>query len=280
MTRWSGLLLTLSLTAGLRGQNTVTLEPRDQVDGLYTGMARELPNGVCHNNDCVWTLEHLLTYYSVALDDAGLNGALRDRRADVRSMAADELAKRGGKEAIPWLAAALSSETAVGTRLHLADSLAQLGDPQGMAVLETLCKSGGQSDPVAEATVRLHASLFLQQRHKTCNSCVIDLLRTLDRPEAPREFGLRATALSLTSDLESATPEQATAIREIAGRWLADEDDNVRRQASAALVLYGDGDSYHKLKAALAVERDSMTHTCMQEELRKMEGLLPGTVKK
>jgi hypothetical protein len=61
MTRWSGLLLTLSLTAGLSGQNTVTLEPRDQVDGLYTGMARELPNGVCHNNDCVWTLEHLLT---------------------------------------------------------------------------------------------------------------------------------------------------------------------------------------------------------------------------
>jgi len=281
MTRWTLFLLTLSIGTGLRGQDMVTIEPRDRVEGWYTVMARELPNRGCTDSGCSWTLEHLLTYYGVALNKDGLKGALRDARADVRSMAADELVKTEGRAAIPWLADALSSERAAGTRLHVANSLAQFGDERGVQALENLCKSGGQSEPGAEASVRLYASESLLQLHKaTCNNCAIDLLRSLDRPGAPREFAIRAAALAVATDFESATQDQAAAIRQIAERWISDEDDSVRRVAGRALALYGDAASYQKLKAALAVEKEPMARDSMQEELRRMAGRLGGTVEK
>lgn len=269
MTRWNVFLLTLTLAAGLHGQN---------VAGLYSSMARELPNGVCHNDGCFWTLDHLLTYYGVALDADGLKGALRDARADVRSMAADELAKKGGKESIPWLADALSSESVPGTRLYLAKALAQLGDDRGVPAIERLCKSGGQSDPSAEARVRLQATEFLRDLHRNaCNDCTIDLLRSLDRPGAPREFGLRTAALSMADVLESATGNEIALIRGIAERWISDEDESVRRMASLVLASYGDAGSYQKLKTAITVEQDATVRACMQTELRRMEGRLQGT---
>jgi hypothetical protein len=276
-------LLAFSLGAGLRGQSVTreTVRSDSWPVGLYDNMARELPNGGCNDNDCFWTVEHLLTYYRVALDNDGLKGALRDPRADVRSMAADELAKKGVKEAIPWLADALSSERAAGTRLHFADSLAQLGDPRGVATLESLCISGGQSNPNAEVTLRLEAAKSLWQLHETtCNNCAIDLLRFLDRPGAPREFGIRTAAMGMATVLESLSESQAATIRQIADRWISDEDEGVRRIASRAVALYGDAASYQKLKAALAAEQDAAVRACMQTELGRLAGRLPGTSEK
>ncbi len=269
MTRWSFFWVALGFAAGLHGQ---------PVPGMYNTTPREFRNGVCINNDCVWTPAHLLTYYGFALDDGGLRRALRDRRADVRSMAADQLATKGAKAAVPWLAEALRSESVVGTRLYLAKALAQFGDERGVAALEDLCKTRGQADPAAEAFARLYAAQFLRPiRNRACNNCTVDLLRSLDRAGAPYEGGLRVGSMALAATLESVTADQASAIREVAGHWISDQDEYVRRQASAALALWGDARSFQTLKTALATEQDATARGVMQVALGQLEARLQST---
>jgi HEAT repeat protein len=261
--RFRFLLLLLSVAAGLRGW---------QVDGFFDSAAREIPHG-CSDNDCLWTVEHLLTYYGVGLDKDGLQGALRDPRADIRSMAAFKLGNDRVTEAIPWLAEALAAEKAIGTRTHMANALAQLGDKRGQDALESLCQSAGQSDPRAEAAVRIAATGFLARYHKTvCNDAIIDTLHLLERPDTTRNANLMAVGLAAANYLESPTESQVAAIREIAQRWISDQDMGVRQSASMALARYGDVVSYQKLKAALAIETDAWVRTRMGRDLRKMEG--------
>ncbi len=263
LTKWNVVLLALTFAAGVRGQ---------AVPGMYDTMAREFPNGSCSDSECFWTLDHLLTYYGVPLDEASLRRALRDPRADVRSMAVDKLANDRGKEAIPWLAEALSTERAAGTRLSLAMALGQLGDERGVAALESLCMSGDQPDAARDVSVRYRATNNLWTLHRSASVlCSIDLLRDLDRPGAPHGFGLRAAAMSLITVLDSLSEKQISTVREISERWIFDEDAAVRRIASRAVEMYGDAGSPQKLRAALPLEKDPMVRNAMEAELKRLE---------
>jgi len=267
MKHYKVLLLALSFGLIVRGQ---------KIEGLYDSTARDLRNG-CVDNACFWTVEHLLTYYGVTLDKDGLRKGLQDSRPDVRSMAAEKLGNDGMKDAIPWLAAALSSERIPGTRSYIGKALADLGDSRGFAVLEGMCRSSGEADVSVDAILRLRAASFIRDLHKnTCNAGIIDLLRSLDQPATPAGY-LRTAALGTANVLQLLNEDQIATVRGVAERWISDEDESLRRQAGRAIALYGDAASYERLKTAHDNERDATVRAAMEKQMRLTQARLRGT---
>jgi hypothetical protein len=203
------LLLSLAISADLHGQ---------EIEGLFDNTPRELPDGVCFDNGCIWSVEQLLTYYGagtfcLSLDVSCVKVALSDPRADVRSMAAVKLAKDRASEAIPWIADALSTEKAAGTRFIMARLLSGFDDDRGLAVLEGMCARGGQSDPTADAEVRILASDSVVRAYKSaCNGALVGALQSL-RGAGAAEANLISIGLSIVNILESSSTSQAKAIR-------------------------------------------------------------------
>ncbi len=213
-----------------------------------------------------------------------LTAALRDPRAYVRSRAAGELAKELGKDAIPAIVGALAAEAAPGTRIWMANALAQLGEARGTAALADMCNN--YSDPdhlVHQASLRLvAASDMFRLGNESCRDGFIATLRFLSclraagSPANPP--ALVASELNLALSVtwgengKLLLEPRALEVREIAERSLADSDSGIRMMASNILGIYGDAGSVEKLQKALATEPDPGVRRRMAAALKKMEG--------
>jgi HEAT repeat protein len=216
-----------------------------------------------------------LSYYGVGLDSDGLRLGLHDFSPDIRSMAAVKLGQERTKEAIPWLADALTHESALGTQVHIANALAALDDGRGIAKLQDLCTVAANASPLRDAWVNFVAASDVLRFHVTsCNDAVIRALRLLDGDNIagdPLVPNLMAVGMSVATALESLSEGQVGAIREIADSWLINKDMGVRQSAAIALGAYGNKASNQKLRAALAVELNPMVRTVMQREVLRSE---------
>lgn len=206
--------------------------------------------------------ERALEHYGYALTQEALESALRDPRAEVRSLAADKLARERKTGALPALVEAFSAERATGTQMWLSYALGTLGDDRGIWTLKGLCRDEGDPDPLHRAAVRSFAAGFMTRLHnKGCYDDAIDVLRfTGSLPAAPGQTASLVVAFSRVAALEGASEPQCREIRELAERFLADDRGDVRMSASNVLGRYGDAGSVQKLKGSRRRARPHGSH--------------------
>ncbi|MGA3213177.1 MAG: hypothetical protein ABSD20_17885 [Terriglobales bacterium] len=121
------------------------------------------------------TIEGALQLHGYALTKESLLRGLRDANAQVRSMAAGQLAKQAVGEAVPSILEALSSEKAIGTRVWMANALVKLGVQSGTADLRGVCES-----TTASNFPRLVAAAdLLEAGDAACRDQVIDMVRAM-----------------------------------------------------------------------------------------------------
>lgn len=214
-----------------------------------------------------------------------LIAALADRRAYVRSLAAGELAK-WGKGVIPAVISALATEAAPGTRIWMANTLAQLGEARGVAALADMCNRYSDPDHLLhQAWLRaMAAGETFRLGNESCRDEFVATLRFLSGLRAPGPFPPAYPPAAVASQLNYALSiawvanagrllePKAPEIREIVERSLGDDDSAVRMTASNIVSIFGDASSIQKLRKALAVEPDYLVHARMAFNLKEMEG--------
>ena len=223
------------------------------------------------------SIERALEHAGYTSTEISLLAALRDPRAQVRSMAAVELAKKHDTDAIPRMLDAALAEKAPGTRIWIADALATLGSEKGATVLLGMCKPRDGVDPLHEASLRLIAAGdVLDLGRAACQEDVIDVLRFLGRlgtPSAPEmEGGLVVLALSIADRHSRAFSHNSEEIRDLASRSLLDSRGYVRMAASNTLGVFGDAASALTLERAASAERDDTVRTRMLANLKLLQG--------
>ena len=214
------------------------------------------------------TIEGALQLHGYALTKESLLRGLRDANAQVRSMAADELAKQGEKDAAPAIQQALSSEKAMGTRVLMADALARLGVEAGTLELRAICEPAAASDHV-----RLVAAKdLLAAGDATCRDQVIDMVRAMSsRGDEAREDLL---IYGLTLFLGRFAPpfqQKEAEVREVATTLLRDSRRGVRMAASNALGEHGDATSLAVLQEAAAAETSDIVRVRMLANIKILQ---------
>jgi HEAT repeat protein len=223
--------------------------------------------------------ERALEHYGFALTADALESALHDPRPEVRSLAADKLARLRKKDAVPALVEAFSTESAPGTQMWMARALATLGDGRGLPTVRGLCGDTDDTDPVHRAAVRLFAANFMRLLgREACYDDVVDTLRYLTAlasrsaiQESFVDYGI-----SLVPSFRNLSAHQTSEIRELAEALLGDRSE-ARLVASDLLGRYGDAGSALKLKKALASEREVTARSRMETALRALEPKEPST---
>ena len=247
-------LFSLAAGAGLFGQT----------DEGFPDLIPEQRGGVQY----MPTVERALELHGYALTRESLLRGLRDANAQVRSMAADELAKQGDKEAVPSILEALSSEKAIGTRVLMANALAKLGVEAGTVELRAICEP---------ATASNHARLvaagdLLRAGDATCRDQVVDIVRSINTLESTTRESLLVYGLTLfTGRFAPLFQPKAAEVREVATTLLRDRDRGVRMAASNTLSEHGDAASLRELQAAAEVETDNVTRVRMLANAKTLE---------
>ena len=257
-------LVPLALAAGLGGQ---------MIDGI-PDMAKPLRSGeVCADNGCILTSEQFLQRGGYASTFQGLAAALHDPRADVRSLAAEELARGQNAGALRVLLEAFSIERAPGTQVFMVGALVALGDESGLPTLQRLCRNEGDPDRAHRAAVRLLAAAsMVRVGRDTCNDDVIDTLRYYVSAPNVLQGGWITNGLTLVLGFRQVSANQSKEVRDLAETCVRGEDAGVRMLASDILGRYGDAGSAQKLKSALGVERDVTARARMETALQRLQG--------
>jgi HEAT repeat protein len=214
------------------------------------------------------TTGRALELHGYALTRESLMRALRDTNAQVRSMAAGELARQGDKEAVPAMLEALSSEKAIGTRVWMANALAKLGVAEGTSELRLICESG-----TASYYPRLVAAGYLlDAEDATCRDQAIDIVRSISNLEGATRESLLVYGFSLFTGRNAPMFQpKAAEIRELATTLLRDKERGVRMSASNALGEHGDATSLAALQEAAEVEADNVTRDRMLANVKILQ---------
>lgn len=196
------------------------------------------------------TIEGALQLHGYALAKESLLRGLLDANAQVRSMAAGELAKQGEKEAAPLILDALSSEKAIGTRVWMANALVELGLQSGIAELRAVCEPATASNfPRLVAAADL-----LEAGDATCRDQVVDMVRTMSGLGAGAREDTLQVGLSVIGRFEPMFQPKAAEVRELATTLLRDSRRGVRMAAGNTLGRFGDATSLAVLQEAAAAE--------------------------
>jgi len=188
--------------------------------------------------------KHALKRHGIVLTREALVSALRNPDAEVRELAAQVLAEDGEKEAIPSIVEALAAETVPANRVNIAFFLAQLGEETGSTALKRIC-----DDFAISAWIRMLAAVNMRALHDDyCLASVVDVLQSSD------DRGARMQALTLVTDFERPSEENAQKLLSLAVKALADKEAGVRMIASDTLGRLGNVAAIPALQTALANE--------------------------
>ena len=235
-------------------------------------MTPEIRPGVVYADVQPLTAEQFLQRRGYSLTREDLVSALHDSRAEVRSLAAEELARGHNESALPALVEAFESERALGTQMFMASALAAFGDERALSTLRRLCKSDGDSDPAHRAAVRLLAAgSMVRLGEDACYDDVIDTLRYYLTPAGTIVGDRVVDGLTLVLGFRHVSPGQSKQLRELAETSLGHGEAGARMLASDILGRYGDAGSAQKLKQALAAETDVTAHARMAAALKRLQ---------
>ncbi len=176
------------------------------------------------------TIDQALVHLGLSKDRLSLYKALRDSRADVRSVAAAEM---HDVEAIPMIAGAMAKEPDRQVRFNMAQDLNVLGSPDGTHKLESSC-----ADLRESFETRMHAAIDLSNTgNYECLPFVSDILHS---PEPT----LRESVLLYLNQISSAPrifpPSVGAALLHVARR---EADPKMRSLAAKVIFQIGDRDT-------------------------------------
>jgi len=250
------VLLPLTAASGLFGQT----------DEGFPDITPELRGGVMYPA----SIEGALRRHGYALERESLLRGLRDTNPQVRSMAADELAKMRETEAAPAIQEALSRETVIGTRVLMANALAELGVEAGTTELHAICEPSS-----THFHARLVAAMDLLDRgDATCGDQVIEIVRTIGGFRLPTSAALVGFGLSVIQRAEPVFRPRAADVRDLAATLLRDSRYEVRMAASNTLGRFGDAASITLLQEAAAEETSDVARTRILANIRILQDKL------
>ncbi|MGA3213176.1 MAG: HEAT repeat domain-containing protein [Terriglobales bacterium] len=235
-----------------------------QTDEGFPELIPEQRGGVMYQA----TIESALQLHGYALAKESLLRGLRDANAQVRSMAAGQLAKQGVGEAVPFILEALSSEKAIGTRVWMANALVKMGAKAGTTELRAICGAA-----TASYFPRLVAAGYLLDAgDATCRDQVIDMVRAMSNLESSFREGLLIYGLRLCrGPYAPMFQPKAAEVREVTTALLRDKDRGVRMEASNALGEHGDATSLAVLQEAAAAETSDITRVRMLANIKILQ---------
>jgi len=206
------------------------------------------------------TVAELLTRYRISLSEDALISALSHSNAEIRYLAAEQLAAQGSKNSIPAIARALKAERVPVAQVNIALSLTQLGDLRGVQTLRDDCDAA--SIPVY---LRLRAASYLLDVHdETCVQVVVAALHS------DTDYGNRIQALSLIPRFSKLSATESYSLRTLMLNTLKDPSPAVRLAASDTVRSLGNPDTIPYLETAISAEQNAAVRAQMESDLQRM----------
>lgn len=212
------------------------------------------------NMSKVPTPAELLTREHVPLTRSALLSALGSDSANIRDLAAAELAVQHAKDAVPDIYGALIVEHVPAVRVNMAYSLAQLEDPRGSNSLRDDCRTRE-----LRMDLRLTAASYLAQLHDP--SCIDTIF---EAQQSNVSSDVQVQALSLIPEFAKLDESKAPQLNALLQRSLSAADASVRLEASELISNLGDRSAIPALEAAIAGESDDQVWAVMQDSLRTL----------
>lgn len=206
------------------------------------------------------TFEQALAGYGVPLTRPALLQALKDRRPEVRGLAASELAQMRDTQAVPEIREALASETSEQERLALASALLTLGDSDGEKYLAKACSSSEES-----WFDRMYAASQLLRARKLCVASVLKI----DPGDAVNETMTMLYYLKQANAIRPVLDSEVHRALIGALRSTSAFDRGLAAQCAAEL---GDKAAVPDLRRALKAESDPLAKAAIQQSVAKLEG--------
>jgi HEAT repeat protein len=206
------------------------------------------------------TFAEKLQQHHIALTKSALVNALRNPDAEVRSLAAAQLAENRARDTIPSIIGALTAERVPLTRVNIAFALAQMGEKKGFAELKSTC-----DDARVPSHFRIFAAsylLYFNDEH--CLPSVLGMLRSDAEPTT------RMQALSILNRFEHIQKKDFRAMHHLVLKALTDPDPSVRLTASSTLSSIGNSSDIQNLRNAIADEQDEAVRSQMENDLQRL----------
>jgi HEAT repeat protein len=203
-----------------------------------------------------------LKRHGIDVSDEGLIAALKNTDSEIRDNSALALADRKVVTAIPALADALASEKDPEMGVNLAEDIARLGDPAGVADLKHFCDS-------APPSPRLKATLYLLRdfSDESCFNAVVSILRSKSESDHLHV----ATAISLVPWFHQLSASDEQQLISLTVGLLGDPSPFIRITAGQALSKVGGADVILALQQAIRKESDEVARSAMKAELDKLQ---------
>jgi HEAT repeat protein len=208
------------------------------------------------------TPESVLSKYGIPLTQQGLQAALKDRRPEVRGLAASELGNLRETASASLIEAAMAKEKNPNARFNMATALLRLGSEKGNIELERVCldESGPMDHRLATAERLTDAGDF------SCLPLLISILRE------STDAGFKSSALLAISRIRPAPPSKYREIHDALLTNLQDPNSAVRIYAAEAIAGTKEKAAAPGLRAAIAAEQDASSREKMTSSLEALEG--------
>ena len=228
---------------------------------FLTLLVTPLPRAGTNGTQAPPTIEAELGKYGVPVTQPALQAALKDKRPEVRSLAAGELAEMRDGESTPLIVQALEREEDPLVRFNMAASLLSLDSSVGKRALLHICNNA--SLPVDR---RLEAaSRLVNVGNFDCLSSVESILRKTT------EASIKVFALQILAKVKVTRASLAPEIHNTLLLSLQDHNSAVRQNASECIAALDDKAAAASLRAAIATEPDDLTKARMEESLKSLE---------
>ena len=201
----------------------------------------------------------ILKERNIALDIPSLLQALQNSDADIRGLAALQLAGEKVILASPAIEEALAKETITRTRVDMAVALTWLADKKGTEVLKDTCANS--QIPTAFRTMA--ASYLLDANDESCLDAVLGILES-----SPDE---RQVALSLLPKFKNVSEDQSRKIYTSTIKSLTDASPAVRLTASHTCVALANAAAIPELQRAIAYEENKDVRREMENALGRLQ---------
>jgi hypothetical protein len=201
-----------------------------------------------------------LKRYGISLTQPALQAALKDKRSEVRSLAASELGEMKDRASAPLIERALEDEKDPVVKFNMATSLLSLDSPVGRRALLDMCEDGS----LPEARRLDAASRLVNAGDLNCVSSVGSILQKTADPSN------KVSALLILARVK---PVSSSLVQEIHGALLAslqDPNSAVRQYASECIAALGDKAALPNLQTAIADEADKSVREHMEGNLEAL----------
>lgn len=207
------------------------------------------------------TVAEALRQHHIALTNEALVDALQNPDAEIRGLAAIQLADTKVRDAIPDIVSAVNKEKLPLTRANIALALTQLGEDTGFSVLMSMCNDSG-----IPGHFRTLAARYLSDVNGgSCLDAVLSILETDKEPSS------HMAALDILLRFKNVSESDSRKIYALDVKDLTNPDLTVRLYASHTLVALGGDSAVDYLEGAIAAETDEFIRAQMEADLRRLQ---------